>query len=35
MLANSRRTASPEVLHVVALIDHHNAGLEQETLLLN
>jgi len=35
MLANLRRTASPEVLQVVALIERHNAGLEQEALLLN
>lgn len=35
MLANLRRTALPEVRHVVALIDRHNAGLEQEALLLN
>ena len=34
MLANLRRTASSEVRHVVALIDRHNAGLEQEALLL-
>lgn len=34
MLANLRRTASPEVRQVVALIDRHNAGLEQEALLL-
>ena len=35
MLASLRRSASPEVRHVVALIDRHNAGLEQEALLLN
>jgi hypothetical protein len=34
MLASLRRTASPEVRNVVALIDRHNAGLEQEALLL-
>lgn len=35
MLANLRRTASPEVRQVVELIDCHNAGLEQEALLLH
>jgi len=34
MLATLRRTGSAEVLQVVALIDRHNAGLEQEALLL-
>src|ERR1035438_3951452 len=34
MLAGLRRTASSEVRHVVALMDRHNAGLEQEALLL-
>jgi hypothetical protein len=35
VLATLRRTTSPEVRQVVALIDRHNAGLEQEALLLN
>ena len=35
MLGTLRRTASPGVRQVVALIDRHNAGLEQEALLLN
>jgi hypothetical protein len=34
MLASLRRAASPEVRHVVTLIDRYNAGLEQEALLL-
>jgi len=34
MLANLRLSNSPEVRQVVALIDRHNAGLEQEALLL-
>jgi len=34
MLSNLRSTDSPEVRQVVALIDRHNAGLEQEALLL-
>jgi hypothetical protein len=34
MLASLRRTGSHEVRHVVALIDCHNAGLEQEAFLV-
>lgn len=34
MLANLRRNTSPEVQRVIGLIDQHNAGLEQEALLL-
>jgi hypothetical protein len=34
MLANLRISDSPEVRHVVELIDRQNAGLEQEALLL-
>lgn len=34
MLANLRRTATAEVRHAVTLIDRHNAGLEQEALLV-
>jgi len=34
MLATLRRSLRPEVRRVVALIDEHNAGLEQEALLL-
>ena len=33
MLATLRRSTTPEVRQVVALIDQHNAGLEQEALL--
>lgn len=34
ILSRLRRSSSPEVQRVVALIDRHNAGLEQEALLL-
>ena len=34
ILANLRRTASGDVRQVLALIDHHNAGLEQEALFV-
>ena len=34
MLAQLRRSPLPEVRHVVELIDRHNAGLEQEALLI-
>lgn len=34
ILANLRRTSSSEIQQVLALIDHHNAGLEQEALLV-
>jgi hypothetical protein len=32
ILANLRRTSSGDIRQVLALIDHHNAGLEQEAL---
>ena len=35
MLAQLRRSELPSVRHVVELIDRHNAGLEQEALLLD
>ena len=35
MLAQLRRSDLPSVRHVVKLIDRHNAGLEQEALLLD
>lgn len=34
LLANLRRSSDPEVRHVLALIDQHNAVLEQESLLV-
>jgi hypothetical protein len=34
ILANLRRTSSGDIRQVLALIDHHNAGLEQEALLV-
>jgi hypothetical protein len=34
MLAQLRKSNSPEIRYVVELIDRHNAGLEQEALLL-
>jgi hypothetical protein len=34
MLAALRGSTVPEILHVVALIDRYNAGLEQESLLI-
>ena len=34
MLAQLRRSELPSVRHVVELIDRHNAGLEQEALLI-
>jgi len=35
MLARLRRSELPSVSRVVELIDRHNAGLEQEALLLD
>jgi hypothetical protein len=34
ILGNLRRTSSGDIRQVLALIDHHNAGLEQEALLV-
>jgi len=35
VLANLRRSSVPEIRHVLELIERHNAGLEQEALLLD
>ena len=35
VLAKLRRSSVPEIRHVLELIERHNAGLEQESLLIN